>query len=120
MRAYASSEILSNDDITPSNRETEKEKSQSDGGPVPLRTFEINDILHNTRSFRSNKIDTSKYNIITFIPKNLIEQFSKLANIYFLLMMILQVNIYFWFNDFSGRPSLKFQLLMANLPFYCP
>lgn len=38
-----------------------------------------------------NQIRTSKYTVLTFIPKNLYYQFSKLANIYFLLMMILQV-----------------------------
>ena len=32
-----------------------------------------------------NKITTSKYNCVNFIPLNLIEQFSKIANIYFLV-----------------------------------
>uniref|UniRef100_A0A8C5P6M7 P-type ATPase N-terminal domain-containing protein n=1 Tax=Leptobrachium leishanense TaxID=445787 RepID=A0A8C5P6M7_9ANUR len=36
-------------------------------------------------------ITTSKYNIITFIPLNLFEQFHRLANIYFLFIIILQV-----------------------------
>lgn len=31
-----------------------------------------------------NKIKTSKYTALNFVPKNLIEQFSQLANIYFL------------------------------------
>lgn len=39
----------------------------------------------------TNAISTSKYNIFTFWPMNLFEQFSKLANIYFLLIAILQV-----------------------------
>ena len=34
-----------------------------------------------------NGISTSKYNIITFIPMNLMEQFSKIANIYFLVFL---------------------------------
>lgn len=33
----------------------------------------------------TNMICTSKYNNIDFIPKNLMEQFSKIANIYFLV-----------------------------------
>lgn len=33
-----------------------------------------------------NEIHTSKYNLLTFLPKNLIEQFSKLANFYFLII----------------------------------
>lgn len=38
----------------------------------------------------NNKIHTSKYNCLTFIPKNLIEQFTKLANVYFLIIACLQ------------------------------
>ncbi|CAD8145283.1 unnamed protein product [Paramecium pentaurelia] len=39
-----------------------------------------------------NKITTSKYSsIITFVPLNLIEQFSKLANVYFLVIAIMQM-----------------------------
>ncbi len=32
-----------------------------------------------------NSIQTTKYNFFNFIPKNLMEQFSKLANVYFLV-----------------------------------
>jgi phospholipid-transporting ATPase len=39
----------------------------------------------------NNEICTSKYNWITFIPKNFIEQFSKLPNVYFLLIGFLQM-----------------------------
>eukprot|EP01136_Pigoraptor_vietnamica_P004618 Opistho-1_new@35139 len=38
-----------------------------------------------------NKIVTSKYTILTFLPKNLFEQFRRVANAYFLLLLILQV-----------------------------
>jgi Phospholipid-translocating ATPase N-terminal len=65
----------------------------SDLQPVVLRSFEINKIKQNSLAFCNNQITTSKYTVLTFLPKNLIDQFSKLANIYFLLMMILQVNI---------------------------
>lgn len=34
-------------------------------------------------TIENNKIQTSKYSWVTFLPKNLYEQFSKLANIYF-------------------------------------
>ncbi|CAG8477212.1 195_t:CDS:10 [Ambispora gerdemannii] len=37
----------------------------------------------------SNKIITSKYTPITFIPKNLFEQFRRVANMFFLLMAVL-------------------------------
>lgn len=32
-----------------------------------------------------NAISTSKYTMVTFVPKNLLEQFSRLANLYFLV-----------------------------------
>jgi phospholipid-translocating ATPase len=34
--------------------------------------------------FESNQVLTSKYNIITFLPRNLLEQFRRVANIFFL------------------------------------
>lgn len=41
--------------------------------------------------FVTNSITTCKYNLLTFLPKNLWYQFQKLANIYFLIIAILQV-----------------------------
>ena len=42
--------------------------------------------------FQNNYISTSKYSILTFIPKNLFEQFQRIANTYFLVLLILQVD----------------------------
>lgn len=44
---------------------------------------------------QNNAIKTSKYNILTFLPLNLFEQFRRLANAYFLFLMILQVDFSF-------------------------
>jgi len=38
-----------------------------------------------------NTISTSKYNMVTFLPMSLFDQFSRVANIYFLLIAILQL-----------------------------
>lgn len=38
--------------------------------------------------FVSNVVITSKYNVLTFVPLNLFEQFQKAANVYFLLISI--------------------------------
>ncbi|ODV63577.1 aminophospholipid translocase that localizes primarily to the plasma membrane [Ascoidea rubescens DSM 1968] len=41
------------------------------------------------KNYPRNKIRTTRYTPVTFLPKNLILQFSNIANIYFLLMIIL-------------------------------
>ncbi|XP_059398212.1 phospholipid-transporting ATPase IC-like [Carassius carassius] len=41
--------------------------------------------------YSGNAIKTYKYNIITFLPLNLFEQFNRAANLYFLCLLILQV-----------------------------
>ena len=40
--------------------------------------------------YASNQVITSKYTIITFLPRNLLEQFRRIANIFFLVIAILQ------------------------------
>lgn len=41
--------------------------------------------------FQDNYIKTSKYSLLTFLPLNLFEQFQRLANFYFLCLMVLQM-----------------------------
>jgi len=57
-----------------------------------LYQFYIHDNLKNEQyyHFKDNKIRTTKYNIITFLPKALLIQFIRIANIYFLICAILQ------------------------------
>jgi len=42
------------------------------------------------QQFSNNKISTAKYNLITFLPKFLLEQFSRYSNVFFLLIALLQ------------------------------
>ncbi|KAM3600345.1 uncharacterized protein V6R79_021779 [Siganus canaliculatus] len=49
------------------------------------RTFNL------SYNYANNTIKTSKYNIFTFLPLNLFEQFRRLANAYFLFLLILQI-----------------------------
>ena len=48
-------------------------------------------IMSNNESQVTNQISTAKYNVLNFIPKILFEQFSKLINIYFLIISCFQV-----------------------------
>ena len=59
---------------------------------LDLYEFFINDDTKNKEhyNFKDNEINTKKYNIITFLPKALLIQFLRLANVYFLICAILQ------------------------------
>ncbi|XP_040197577.1 phospholipid-transporting ATPase VB-like [Rana temporaria] len=48
-----------------------------------------NDRKRVSRFYTGNKIQTTKYTILTFLPKNLFEQFYRSANLYFLFLAIL-------------------------------
>ena len=39
--------------------------------------------------YAGNQVSTTKYTALTFLPKNLFEQFHRMANIYFLFIIIL-------------------------------
>ncbi|GAA5846250.1 hypothetical protein JCM3766R1_000765 [Sporobolomyces carnicolor] len=49
-----------------------------------------NSTLNATQKYSNNSISTSKYNLVTFLPKFLAEQFSKYANIFFLFTACIQ------------------------------
>ena len=56
------------------------------------RHIRANDYRYNVQwNYFGNSITTSRYNIITFLPKNLFEQFQRVANIYFTILLILQL-----------------------------
>nr|XP_023694700.1 phospholipid-transporting ATPase ID-like isoform X2 [Paramormyrops kingsleyae] len=47
--------------------------------------------LNLSYKYGTNAIKTSKYNLITFLPLNFFEQFQRIANAYFLFLLILQL-----------------------------
>ncbi|WVW84748.1 hypothetical protein I302_106783 [Kwoniella bestiolae CBS 10118] len=69
--------------------------------PANLLTVKGDPIVRYVR----NKVRTSKYTLITFIPKNLFEQFRRVANIYFLFLVIIQL-----FSVF-GAPNAQIGML---------
>uniref|UniRef100_A0A914X167 Phospholipid-transporting ATPase n=1 Tax=Plectus sambesii TaxID=2011161 RepID=A0A914X167_9BILA len=62
--------------------------------PKPVeekRRLKVNDRTFNEKMKHANNyIKTSKYSLITFVPKNLFEQFRRLTNTYFLVLLVLQ------------------------------
>ncbi|KAK2901726.1 phospholipid-transporting ATPase ID-like [Channa argus] len=56
------------------------------------RKLRANDREYNLSfKYATNGIKTSKYNLFTFLPLNLFEQFQRIANAYFLFLLVLQV-----------------------------
>lgn len=60
------------------------------------------------QKYNTNKVTTSKYTLLTFIPKNLYEQFRRIANFFFLLLVVLQ-----WFPQF-----ITINPVLAALPMF--
>ncbi|KNC97846.1 phospholipid-translocating P-type ATPase, flippase [Spizellomyces punctatus DAOM BR117] len=58
---------------------------------IPLPPVECDHLGRPHQHWTGNKVRTSKYTPLTFVPKNLAEQFRRLANVYFLMTVILQI-----------------------------
>jgi len=59
----------------------------------------------------SNKVVTTKYNCLTFLPKNGFTQFAKMANAYFLFMTVLQLVP--GLGDFYGAATTLMPLMFV-------
>ncbi|XP_027336205.1 probable phospholipid-transporting ATPase 4 isoform X2 [Abrus precatorius] len=80
-------------------------------GPGFSRTVHCNQpLLHEKRPlyYCKNDISTTKYNVITFFPKALFEQFRRVANIYFLLAACLSASPISPFSPASMIAPLAF------------
>ena len=88
-------ELVENKEINDKGENEKKTDRGSENKEIIMSlfyNFYINDNAKNKEKykFKNNKIDTTKYNIITFLPKGLLYQFMRLANVYFLFTAILQ------------------------------
>ena len=76
------------------------------------RTLTLNDPQKS--EFPSNRIKTSKYNIINFFPKCLFLQFMRVANFYFLATAVVQsISIISPLAPFTAIAPLVFVLLVS-------
>lgn len=57
----------------------------------PLSPEELDQYNEPLARYARNKVRTSRYTLVTFLPKNLYEQFHGIANIYFLALVIFQL-----------------------------
>ncbi|KAF1917430.1 hypothetical protein BDU57DRAFT_164974 [Ampelomyces quisqualis] len=77
--------------FTPGNFKFGFGRGAPDPSTLGPRLIHLNNPPANSQNkYVDNHISTSKYNIITFLPKFLYEQFSKYANLFFLFTAILQ------------------------------
>ena len=56
------------------------------------RTCHFGKEMSKNETFRCNRIVTSKFTALSLVPKSLMEQFKRLANVYFLIVSLLQVS----------------------------
>ncbi|XP_022213429.2 phospholipid-transporting ATPase ID isoform X8 [Drosophila obscura] len=67
-------------------------KTQPQQAKENERRIRANDKEFNLQyKYHNNYIKTSKYSVFTFLPFNLLEQFQRLANFYFLCLLVLQL-----------------------------
>ncbi|KAG2300875.1 hypothetical protein Bca52824_037347, partial [Brassica carinata] len=63
--------------------------------------------------FKGNSISTTKYNVFTFLPKGLFEQFRRIANIYFLGISCLSMTPISPVNPITNVAPLTMVLLVS-------
>jgi len=73
------------------NDEEETEDCVRNRTVVPNHTIpaDVPPDKHPNRPYTNNFIRTTKYTLLTFLPKNLFEQFHRFANLYFLFIVLL-------------------------------
>ena len=87
----------SNDPMVDGQKDEDSEKDEDQQSArriyfnMPLPDYEKDEEGHIAVQYPRNKIRTSKYTPLTFVPLNIFYQFHQIANIYFLFIDILAV-----------------------------
>ena len=85
---------INNRNINNNKNDVNLSKSYSEktiNSKLKFQEFYINDNIKNKEfKYKNNTISTTKYNVLTFIPKSLLIQFARLPNVYFLATAIIQ------------------------------
>ncbi|KAG8918881.1 hypothetical protein FRC01_001607 [Tulasnella sp. 417] len=87
------------DDLPRPTEPLEAPQDEQPGGPqrrrihvnVPLPLDLVSSNGDPKTDYVRNKVRTTKYTLLTFVPKNLYEQFRRVANLYFLVLVVVQV-----------------------------
>lgn len=83
--------MTSQQKLEPSNSDPIKENTKKKKKKEEQRIVKANDRDFNAQfKYADNFIKTSKYSLLTFVPVNLFQQFTRIANFYFLVLLCLQ------------------------------
>ena len=78
-------------------------------------TVHLNNPEQNT-GFATNKVKTTKYSLLTFVPKCTIHQFSRFANLYFLVTaLIMLIPILTPVHPLTSIGPLAFVLIISMI-----
>ncbi|CAH2236701.1 jg20919 [Pararge aegeria aegeria] len=77
------------------------------------RQIEVGVVEEGGKRRKHNKIKTSKYSLLMFIPKNLSEQFRRVVNFYFLTVTIIAIVIDSPVSPFTSIAPLSFMVLVT-------
>ncbi len=64
---------------------------------VPIHSIAARNASHKNGPCQNNRICTTKYTVLSFLPKNLLEQFHRVANLYFIFIVLLN-----WFPSINA------------------
>ena len=92
-------------------------------GDIPIESPELckifygdlNDSKIKNKIYPNNRINTTKYTLINFLPKSLLLQFNKVANIYFLIVTILTFGAFSPINPASMIGTFIFVLICTMI-----
>ena len=91
-------------------------KSKRKNDPSQREFHFGNHDLNHSRGFPTNFVSTAKYNAFNFFPKALLLQFSRYANIYFLIIAVLQsIPTISPLNPFSAIAPFVFVIALSML-----
>lgn len=106
---YGSSQSKGSGSMSMSQREISDQDSRLVYVNDPFKTNE-------SLEFASNSIRTSKYSVLTFLPRNLFEQFHRVAYVYFLIIAVLnQLPQLAVFGRFASILPLSMVLLVTAI-----
>ena len=97
------------------NKTTKNISIRSKEEKVSIQFGEKNAKLIENNHFGDNTTLTTKYNLITWLPKSLLIQFKRLANIYFLVISILSCLSFSPLNPSSMIGTFVFVLLVSMI-----